>query len=139
VTGNTLATSAGLYFAALFLYDTMQMPSRFWSSRFPSHSRDSGRLQAISARLRHGHPAARRPPTSAARVLQMSMVQVWVRIFTPANILAGAGVAFLALGVSGDSRPLALHPWQVLVAIVVLATAAGVWVACQRPDLGASD
>jgi len=134
-----LATSAGLYFATLFLYDTMQMPHRFWSNRLPSPARKDGRLRAISARLRHGHPSVRRPPTSTARVLQMSMVQVWAWIFTPATVLAGAGVAFLAFGVSEHGRPVALHPWQVLAAIVVLTALAGTWVAWQRPDLGASD
>jgi hypothetical protein len=132
-----LATSAGLYFATLFLYDTMQMPPRFWSSRFPPYSRN--RFQAISVRLRYGHPSVSRPPTSTARVLQMSMVQVWTWIFTPATVLAGGGVAFLALGVAEDTKPLGLQAWQVLVAIVVLVTVTGAWVAWQRPDLGASD
>ncbi len=134
-----LAVSAGLYFASLFLYDTLQMPSRFWSNRFPSHRRNEGRLQAIWARLRHGRPSVARPPTSTARVLQASMVQVWVWIFTPATILAGVGVACLALGASTDSDSVGLRPWQVLSAIVVLAAVVGTWVAWQRPNLGASD
>jgi hypothetical protein len=134
-----LAVSAGLYFSALFLYDTLQMPSRFWSSRFPSRSRNEGRFRAIVARLCHGRPSVARPPTSTARVLQASMVQVWVWIFTPATVLAGAGVACLALGASGHSDPVDLHPWQVLAAIFVLAALAGIWVAWQRPNLGASD
>jgi hypothetical protein len=134
-----LATSAGLYFATLFLYDTMQMPPRFWSSRFPSRARNDGRPHAIFRRLRHGHPSVSRPPTSTARVLQASMVQVWTWIFTPATVLAGVGVACLALGASGRRQPVALGPWEVLAAIVVLAAAAGAWVAWQRPDLGASD
>jgi hypothetical protein len=134
-----LATSAGLYFAALFLYDTLTMPSRFWSSRFPSHPRNESRLHAIWTRLRRGHPSVRRPPTSTARVLQASMVQVWAWIFTPATALAGVGVACLALGASGDRHPVGLHPWQVLAAIVVLTVATGAWVAWWRPNLGASD
>ena len=134
-----LATSAGLYFAALFLYDTLQMPPRFWSSRFPSHPRNESRLHATWTRLRHGHPSVRRPPTSTARVLQASMVQVWVWIFTPATVLAGVGVACLALAVTGDRHPVGLGPWQVLAAIVVLTAATGIWVFWQRPNLGASD
>jgi hypothetical protein len=134
-----LATSAGLYFASLFLYDTLQMPPRFWSSRFPSRPRDEGRLHAISTRLRHGHPSVARPPTSTARVLQASMVQVWVWIFTPATVLAGLGVACLALGASTDSDPVGLRLWQILSAIAVLAAVAGTWVAWQRPNLGAAD
>ena len=134
-----LAVSAGLYFAALFLYDTLQMPSRFWSSRFPSRSRNEGRLRATAARLRHGRSSVARPPTSTARVLQASMVQIWAWIFTPATILAGAGVACLALGASGHSGPVDLRPWQILIAIFVLAALAATWVAWQRPNLGASD
>ena len=134
-----LAVSAGLYFASLFLYDTMQMPHRFWSSRFPSRSRDEGRLHAIWARLRHGRPSVARPPTSTARVLQASMVQVWTWIFTPATFSAGLGVACLALGASTDSHPVGLRLWQVLSAIIALAAVAGTWVAWQRPNLGASD
>jgi hypothetical protein len=134
-----LAMSAGLYFASLFLYDTLQMPPRFWSSRFPSRPRDKGALRAVLTRLHHGRPSVARPPTSTARVLQASMVQVWVWIFTPATVLAGVGVACLALGASTDSDPVGLHLWQVLSAIVVLAAVAGTWVAWQRPNLGASD
>jgi hypothetical protein len=134
-----LAGSASLYFATLFLYDTMQMPPRFWSSRFPSRPRDAGSLHTVLARLRHGHPSVTRPPTSTAKVLQASMVRVWTWIFTPATVLAGVGVACLALGASAGRRPVALSTWQVLAAIVVLAAAAGTWVAWHRPNLGASD
>lgn len=134
-----LAASAGLYFAALFLYDTLQMPPRFWSSRFPSRSPDKGRIHATLARLRHGRPSVARPPSSTARVLQASMVQVWNWIFTPATVLAGVGVACMAFGTSTDSGPVGLHPWQVFSAIVVLTAIVGTWVVWQRPNLGASD
>ena len=134
-----LATSAGLYFAALFLYDTLQMPPRFWSSRFPSHPRKKDRLSTIWARLRRGRPTVTRPPTSTARVLQASMVQIWTWIFTPATILTGAGVALLALGATGDSDPVRPHLWQVAAAIAALVAIVWTWVAWQRPDLGASD
>jgi hypothetical protein len=32
---GALGTAAGLYFATLFLYDSLLMPARFWGSRFP--------------------------------------------------------------------------------------------------------
>lgn len=134
-----LAASAGLYFATLFLYDTLQMPPRFWSSRFPSRLRGKGQPEEIWARLRQGHPSVARPPTSTARVLQASMVRIWVWIFTPATVLAGAGVSCLALSAAGHSGRVSLHPWQVLAAIVVLAAVVGTWVAWQRPNIGASD
>jgi hypothetical protein len=67
------------------------------------------------------------------------MVQIWAWIFTPATILAGAGVACLALGASGHSGPVDLRPLEILTAIFVLAALAATWVAWQRPNLGASD
>ena len=144
-----LALSAGLYFASLFLYDTLQMPPRFWSSRPPSRPPESSQApgqsqkarsrQAIWAHLRHGRPTVARPPSSTARVLQASMMQVWNWIFTPATVLAGAGVACLALGAATHSRPLGLQLWHVLAAIVVLVAVAGTWVAWHRPNLGTSD
>jgi hypothetical protein len=67
------------------------------------------------------------------------MVQVWVWIFTPATVLAGVGVACLALGASGDRHPVGLDPWVVFAAIGVLTAATGAWVAWWRPNLGASD
>ena len=83
--------------------------------------------------------SVRRPPTSTARVLQASMVQVWVWIFTPATVLAGVGVACLALAATGDSAPGRPAP----VAGTRCNRCAhsrdgdvGVW---HRPNLGASD
>ena len=59
--------------------------------------------------------------------------------FTPATILAGAGVGCLALGASGHNDPVDLRAWQILAAIFVLAALAATWVAWRRPNLGASD
>jgi hypothetical protein len=138
-----LGASAALYFAALFLYDTLQMPARFWASYFPPGTgtptvAGPGRAWA---RLRHGRPALRRPPSSTARVLQTSMVQIWGRIFTPATILAGVGVALFAVGATANGREdiLNVQQWHVLVAIAGLTTLVAAWVAWQRPNLGASD
>lgn len=69
----------------------------------------------------------------------MSMVQVWNWIFKPATFLAGAVVAFMALGAATHRRPLGLHLWLVVPAIVVLAAVAVAWVAWHRPNLGTSD
>jgi hypothetical protein len=67
------------------------------------------------------------------------MAQVWVWIFTPATVLAGAGVACLAFGASTASDRVGLHPWQILSAIVALAAIVGTWIAWPRPNLGVSD
>lgn len=130
----TLGASAALYFSALFLYDTLQMPTRFLGSRLPPKN-------SVVRRLRCGTPVIRRPPSSTARVLQASMVHIWTWIFTPATILVGAGVAFLALGASQGAS--ACRPdwqlWQFAVALVAVAVLVFAWIVWHRPDLGASD
>jgi hypothetical protein len=133
--------SAALYFSALFLYDTLQMPTRFWASHFPSETRSGPALERAWVRLRHGKPALRRPPSSTARVLQTNMIQIWSWIFTPATILAGVGVALIAVGLTAKGRPqlFQVQPWHVLAAIVGIATLVAAWVAWQRPHLETSD
>lgn len=136
----SLAASSALYFVSLFLYDSLQMPARFWASGFRRPLTRSA-FDRAGVRLRYGKASLRRPPTSTARVLQVSMVQVWTFIFTPATWLGGAGVACLALDVARGEvvdQP-RVGVWQVLVATVVIAIGVTVWSAWQRPDLGASD
>jgi hypothetical protein len=79
----TLGAAAALYFLTLFLYDTLQMPPRFWGSRFPSRTASQKKREMPWSRFRHGKPSVRRPPSSTARVLQANMVQIWTWIFTP--------------------------------------------------------
>ena len=74
------------------------VPPRFWSNLFPSPQRE-GRLRRSGASSPRPSSVAR-PPTSSARVLQSSMVQVWNWIFAPATVFAGLGVACLAPGAS---------------------------------------
>jgi len=59
-----LEASTALYFSALFLYDTLQMPTRFWGSSL------SVGKKRVRTRLRRGTSFIRRPPSSTARVLQ---------------------------------------------------------------------
>jgi len=119
-----LATSAGLYFAALFLYDTLQMPPRFWSSRFPSHPRNESRLHAIWTRLRHGHPSVRRP-----RLPQPGFFRrAWCRSGSGSSHRHRLGRRRSRLPGARrhrDRHPVGLGPWQVLAAIVVLTAATG--------------
>jgi hypothetical protein len=114
------------------------MPTRFWASRFPSGMRNGASPRKYWARLLHGRSSLQRPPTSAARVLQANMVQIWNWIFTPATMLAGIGIALLALGATAMGRDdtLNVQPWLVVVATAALATLVASWVAWQRPNLG---
>lgn len=130
-----LGASTALYFSALFLYDTLQMPTRFWGSSL------SVGKNRVRTRLRRGTPVIRRPPSSTARVLQASMVRIWNWIFKPATILAGAGVIFLALGASSGAGAWTLDwpLWLLGSAIAALGLLVALWVAWHRPHLGASD
>jgi len=69
------------------------------------------------------------------------MIQIWSWIFTPATILAGVGVALIAVGLTAKGRPqlFQVQPWHVLAAIVGIATLVAAWVAWQRPHLETSD
>jgi MFS family permease len=136
-----LGASAALYFATLFLYDTLQMPTQYWASNIPSVTPIRKAPRRAWERLRRGKPVLQRPPSATARVLQTNMVQIWKWIFTPATILAGVGVALFALGttVNGRNDVLNVHLWHVLTAIVGLTALVAAWVAWQRPRLGASD
>jgi RsiW-degrading membrane proteinase PrsW (M82 family) len=137
-----LGGAAALYFVTLFLYDTLQMPPRFWGSRFPSRTASRKEKREMPwSRFRHGRSSVRRPPSSTARVLQANMVQIWTWIFTPATILAGLGVALFAIGATSMGREdiVNVQPWHVLVVIAGLAILIVAWVAWQRPNLGTSD
>ncbi len=136
----SLAVSAALYFASLFLYDGLQMPVRFWGARFESPTRP-GSAMSIRSRLRHGKSSVRRPPSSSARLLQASMLRVWVWIFTPATVLAGVGVALYALSATpaGAAMTFRVELSHVLAATVALSAAVASWVAWHRPNLGSSD
>ena len=136
-----LGVSAALYFCSLFLYDGLQMPSRFWASVPPPEAKPKERRRWFLARLRYGKPSVRRPPSATARVLQTNMVQIWTWIFTPATILAGIGIALLAIGATskGSDDVLNVQPWHVLVAIAALGVLMTAWVSWHRPNLGTSD
>ena len=138
-----LLASSALYFSALFLYDTLQMPKRFWASGHPPRPVSNGqRLRRTRAVLRlvAAGRGLKRPPSSTARVLQTSMVQIWTWIFKPATVLAGVGVACLvgATAVNSGWR-LDWSPWGFVAAIAGEACLLGLWVAVTRPSLGASD
>ena len=128
---GTFAASALLYFATLFAYDTLLMPSRYWSSQFP----------AVHRTRLHGCPSLARPPTSTARVLQVAMVQIWSRVFTPATVLVGCGVTLLAISATPDGQRFdpTVQWWHVGLATAAVTVLCMGWVLLVRPDLGTSD
>ncbi len=82
--------SIGLLFLSLILflstmssYDSLLMPSRFWSNSFKSKSPNW---------------LVKRPPSSSARILYLNMMRVWKKMFVPATrllIIALLGVSFV--------------------------------------------
>lgn len=121
-----LMVATGLFFVALFRYDELLMPSRFWRASPPGASgarRTSGMVQ--------------RPPGSQAWVLYQNMVRVWNRAFVPAVLVAGGGIVLLALAFA---EPDSWNQWLIAVGAVVLVVAVTTLAyRLARPTLGVND
>lgn len=113
-----IGAGTGLYFATLFAYDRLLMPTRFWSPR------PAGQTPPW---------VVRRPPSGDQLVLYQNMMHIWSTLFVPACLLIGAGL--LALGIRAFDGRTAW--WLGAVAGVVGVTALWWWY--QRPRLGAED
>ncbi len=77
-----LLLALGLYLAAMYAYDSLLMPSRFWAA-------------AEAQPKRRWLP--RRPPGSAAWILNRNMQRTWAYLFQPATLAVAAAVVVLAL------------------------------------------
>ena len=80
-----LSLAAGLFIAAVYLYDRLGMPSGFWLLKRPwwIKADDAEGTERIEL---DGHP-------------QAHMVRIWTRVFTPAVICSFAGVSLLVLAI----------------------------------------
>jgi hypothetical protein len=162
-----LALAAWFYFAALFLYDSLLMPSRFWGNRLrgPEPPEGANCLSSIRRRWGRGPRAVQRPPASTERLLHDAMTHVWIWVFQPATVLVGVGVVLLAVAgaTRSPAQPTAPGPAQptapslaqptapslaqptapglliVLLVTAGLAVFAVLYVLWHRPRLGASD
>jgi hypothetical protein len=134
ITIALLATAALLCFAALFYYDTLLMPNRYWTS----HARRL-RLRRLS-RWPRGRWLVERPPSSAAWVLQQNMMRVWNRLVVPAICTLGLALSVFALLVLANPRTgrdlMQLEPFVVLALAVALV---GAYLRLSRPRLGVQD
>jgi hypothetical protein len=129
------ATSGMLFFATLFLYDSLLMPPRFWGSRFPKDLKSDCRFWR---RIKFGRPGLQRPPSSTSRVLQQAMVQIWHWIFTPAMLFTGLGISFLLMRYIKPDH--CFTPGNLVIgAGALLVIAVVLWIAWNRPQLGVSD
>ena len=123
-TVGLLLAAAALFFASLFHYDTLLMPSRFWGSRAPA------------AEKTHPTWLVSRPPSSSAWVLYQNMMRIWNRTFVPATVLVGLAVILLA---QASLRPDSPRDWWVLPAAVVELALVMAWTRVNRPRLGTQD
>ena len=124
-----IAAAAALYFAALFSYDSLLMPSRFWGGGKPSDARPRW--------------LAWRPPSSRTRVLQQNMLRTWNLQFVPATWLLALGL--LLIGTEILRRPEAdgrvvwdLWPEPAL-GLAGMVTLVATWIVHSRPRLGVED
>jgi broad specificity phosphatase PhoE len=118
-----LLVAALLYFAAMYAYDRLLMPERFWGERKPKVRRFRRRRRWL----------VDRPPSSAAWILYQNMMRVWRNLFTSASLLAGAGIVLLGYAA------LRLRPWQALEVGIPALVAVALWVRWSRPVLGSED
>ncbi|NGO55563.1 hypothetical protein [Allomesorhizobium camelthorni] len=124
-----LVAGASLFFAAYFAYDSLLMPTRFWSESSPP----VGRVRWLVAR----------PPSSAAWVLYANMLRIWTLRFVPAIWCAVLAPVLLAYSlIVGRLWPDRNWLWSlgylaiVLLIGIGLAYAFGRWT---RPIVGAED
>lgn len=113
----SLFLATGLYLAAMFAYDTLLMPKRFWVAQ-------RGKAPAW---------VPRRPPSPDVWALYVNMMAIWRWMFVPATLLVAVGLLSLAALV------FRIHP----VDFALLAMALGgafEWHRRRRsPRLGAQD
>jgi hypothetical protein len=133
-----LATSAGLYFAALFLDDGLLMPPRFWPAGQQSTAR-AGVVERFGARVLHGRTGLARPPSAASRVMQQAMVRIWNRVFIPATLMLGAATATLTVGATKHAEQSFIPDARAYVAALAWLLIVVAWVSANRPRLGVSD
>jgi len=126
-----LGLAALLCFAAVAYYDGLLMPVRFWES---SARRSWLRLQIFSS----AWGLVRRPPSSAAWILQQNMVRVWNRLVVTAMIMLGLALSAFSILIVvkprnyGDlGRPVA--------AIIVFGVLVYGYLVLARPQIGTQD
>jgi hypothetical protein len=124
-----LGLAALLCFAAVAYYDGLLMPVRFWeSSARRSRLRSTSRARGI----------VRRPPSSAAWILQQNMVRVW-------NWLVRMAMIMLGLALSAFSILIVVKPSNLgdlgrpVAAIIVFGVLAYGYLGLARPHIGTQD
>jgi phosphohistidine phosphatase SixA len=107
----------GLYLAAMYSYDRLTMPTRFWAEK---------------AAPRKRRWLVQRPPSPSSWVLYQNMIRVWNRLFTPATLAFVLGLVVLAYAAFQPG------PWILVGAIPLVLLFAWYWWR-SRPVLGTED
>jgi hypothetical protein len=131
ITIAALGFAALLCFAAVAYYDGLLMPVRFWES-----SARSSRF-----RLRGSSSTwwlVRRPPSSAAWVLQQNMVRVWNRLVRAAMIVLAVALSTFSVLVIVKPRDYGDLGWPIIVIVLAAVLAYG-YLVLARPHLGTQD
>jgi hypothetical protein len=144
VTIAALGVAALLCYAAVFYYDSLLMPTRFWapSARLGWFRRRRGfqRTAGRRASERSARPwwLVQRPPSSAAWILQQNMMRIWSRLVVAAMWILGIALAAFAVLALASPKGLVSLGSIFLVILVVGALAIG-YVVTLRPRLGVED
>src|SRR6266699_3395205 len=130
-----LGVAALLCYAAVFYYDSLLMPARFWAS-----SIRPGWLRRW--RTSDGAPRTwwlvQRPPSSAAWILQQNMMRIWSRLVVVAMWVVGIALSTFAVLVLATPHGFGDlgSPFLVIAAFGILAAG---YVAMLKPRLGVED
>jgi hypothetical protein len=144
VTIAALGVAALLCYAAVFYYDSLLMPARFWAPsarpRWFRRRRGPERTAERRAPERRARPwwLVQRPPSSAAWVLQQNMMRIWSRLVVVAMWILGIALAAFAVLVLATPTGLGDLGATILAIAVVGAAAIG-YVVTLRPRLGVED
>jgi hypothetical protein len=129
-----LFLAAALNLAAVYAYDVLMMPSRYWAEP----RRLVARTQAPGRRVRLPPQwLVWRPPSPDQLVIYQNMMRVWSRLFVPATACIFVGVALMALALVRAPNLEALVPWIAIEAVVAAAVLGYIW--AMRPILGVED
>lgn len=144
VTIAALGVAALLCYAAVFYYDSLLMPRRFWApSARPGWLR---RRRAPDRTVRRRDPdrtvrpwwLVQRPPSSAAWILQQNMLHIWSYLVVVAMWILGLALAAFAVLVLATPTGLGDLGATTLGMAAVGAVAIG-YVVMVRPRLGVED
>jgi phosphohistidine phosphatase SixA len=117
----SLFLATGLYLAAMFAYDTLLMPKRFWEAQ----------RWNLPGKLPGWIP--RRPPSPDVWVLYANMMSIWRWMFVPATLMVVVGLLSLA------ELVFRIHPVDFGLLVIVVGGAFERYRRWRSPQLGAED